>query len=138
MRERSNGMALEFELSAVIPAPRETVSAAWLDSAAHSAMTGGRADVSAAVGGSFEAWDGYIRGRNLVLEPGRRIVQSWRTVEFQDSEPDSQIEITFEDAAGGAKITLRHTNLPPHGGQYQQGWVDNYFDPMTVYFESVG
>ena len=129
-------MPLEFEISAVIPAPRETVYAAWLDSGEHSAMTGGRADVSAEVGDTFEAWDGYIQGRNLALEPGRRIVQSWRTVEFQESEPDSQIEVTFEDAPGGSKITLRHTNLPTHGRQYEQGWVDNYFDPMTKYFST--
>jgi uncharacterized protein YndB with AHSA1/START domain len=127
-------MALEFEVSAVIPAPREAIYAAWLDSAGHSAMTGGRASVSAEIGASFEAWDGYIQGRNLELEPGRRIIQSWRTVEFQESEPDSQIEVTFEDAAGGTKVTLRHTNLPPHGEQYEQGWIDNYFDPMTAYF----
>ena len=127
-------MALEFEVSAVIPAPRESVYNAWLDSDAHSAMTGGRADVSAEAGGTFEAWDGYIQGRNLELEPGRRIIQSWRTVEFQDSEPDSQIEVTFEDAAGGTKVTLKHTKLPPHGEQYKQGWIDNYFDPMTAHF----
>ena len=114
-------MALEFAVSAVIPAPRETIYNAWLDSAGHSAMTGGRANVSAEPGATFDAWDGYIQGRNLELEPGRRILQSWRTVEFQESEPDSQIEIIFEDAAGGAKVTLRHTNLPPHGGQYEQG-----------------
>ncbi len=127
-------MALEFEVSAVIPATRDELYTAWLDSAAHSAMTGGRANASADVGDSFEAWDGYIQGRNVELEPGRRIVQSWRTVEFHNSEPDSQIEITFDDAAGGTKVTLRHTNLPPHGGQYEQGWLDNYFHPMAEYF----
>lgn len=128
-------MALEFEVSAVIPATRDELYAAWLDSAAHTAMTGGQANVSAGVGDYFDAWDGYIQGRNLELLPGRRIVQSWRTVEFQDTEPDSQIEITFEDAARGTEVILRHTNLPPHGAQYEQGWVDNYFDPMKAYFD---
>ncbi|MFQ5945068.1 MAG: SRPBCC domain-containing protein, partial [Anaerolineae bacterium] len=88
-----------------------------------------------AVGAEFEAWDGYIQGRNLRLEPGKRIVQSWRTVEFEASEADSQIEVTFEAGEAGTKVTIRHTSLPPHGGQYEQGWVDSYFEPMKSYFQ---
>ena len=127
-------MPLEFEVSAVIPASPIEVYKAWLDSKSHSQMTGGKAKVSAKVGESFQAWDGYITGKNLILEPGKRIVQSWRTSEFKDSEKDSQIELSLEPVKEGTKLTLRHTNLPAHGDQYEQGWVDNYFDPMKAYF----
>ena len=127
-------MPLEFEVSAVIPASPTEVYKAWLDSKGHSQMTGGKAKVSAKVGESFQAWDGYITGKNLILEPGKRIVQSWRTSEFKDSEEDSQIELSLEPVKKGTKLTLRHTNLPANGEQYEQGWVDNYFDPMKAYF----
>lgn len=127
-------MALKFEVSTTLPRSPKEVYDAWLDSESHSKMTGAKAKVSAKVGGEFQAWDGYISGKNLTLEPGKRIVQSWRTVEFDDSEEDSQIEITFEPAIKGTKLTLRHTNLPAHGEQYRQGWVDSYFDPMRKYF----
>jgi len=131
-------MAIEFEVSALIPASPEVVYEAWLDSEGHTKMTGGEAKVSSEVGGEFEAWDGYIQGRNLELEYGKRIVQSWRTSEFADDEADSRIEITFDREGDGTKVTLRHTNLPPHGEQYEQGWVDSYFVPMQEYFESAG
>ena len=127
-------MPLDFEVSAVIPASPIEVYKAWLDSKSHSQMTGGKAKVSAKVGESFQAWDGYITGKNLILEPGKRIVQSWRTSEFKDSEEDSQIELSLEPVKKGTKLTLRHTNLPANGEQYEQGWVDNYFDPMKAYF----
>jgi len=127
-------MPLEFEVSAVIPASPIKVYKAWLDSKSHSQMTGGKAKVSAKVGESFQAWDGYITGKNLILEPGKRIVQSWRTSEFKDSEEDSQIELSLEPVKEGTKLTLRHTNLPANGEQYEQGWVDNYFAPMKAYF----
>jgi len=127
---------MEFEVSAIIASPPQEVYDAWLDSRAHSKMTGGKAKVSDKVGGNFKAWDGYISGRNLELEPGKRILQTWRTVDFADSEEDSQIEILFEATKGGTKLTLRHTKLPPHGETYQQGWVDNYFEPMRAFFES--
>lgn len=128
-------MALQFEVSAVIPAAPAAIYRAWLDSEGHSAMTGAAAEASAKPGAPFTAWDGYIQGRNLELEPSRRIVQSWRTVEFSDSEPDSRLEILFEPVPGGTQVTIRHSNLPPHGGQYEQGWVDSYFEPMKRYFE---
>ena len=127
-------MSISFEISATLPSDPESVYAAWLDSAKHSAMTGGAAEVSDKVGESFTAWDGYISGKNIELLPGKRIVQAWRTVEFSEDEPDSQLEINFETHDAGTLITIRHNNLPLHGEQYEQGWVDNYFEPMKDYF----
>ncbi len=127
-------MAMEFEISTTIPANPDEVYKAWLDSKGHSKMTGSKAKVSDKIGGGFAAWDGYISGTNLELKPGKKIVQSWRTSEFADSEEDSRIEITLAPAKGGTKLTLRHSNLPAHGEQYRQGWADSYFDPMKEYF----
>lgn len=129
-------MSLEFEVSEEISASPQVIFDAWLDSEGHSNMTGGAAEASSEVGAEFQAWDGYIQGRNLELEPGRRIVQSWRTSNFEASDPDSEIEILLEPTDGGTKVTLRHTKLPPHGTQYQQGWIDHYFVPMKQYFSS--
>lgn len=131
-------MAIEFMVSTLIPASPEEIYTAWLSSEGHTQMTGGSAILSSEVGTEFNAWDGYIQGRNLELEYGKRIVQSWRTTEFSDDEPDSCIEITLEAVGDQTKLTLHHTGLPPHGGQYEQGWVESYFEPMIEYFESRG
>lgn len=128
-------MTLEFEVFDFFDATPQQVYEAWLNSDAHAAMTGGSADISNHVGGEFEAWDGYIQGKNLELDYGTRIVQSWRTVEFNDYEQDSQIEVLFEKVGEQTRVTIRHTNLPQHGEQYKQGWIDNYFEPMKAYFE---
>jgi len=128
-------LALEFEISTIILRPPQEVYEAWLDSKQHSKMTGAKARVSAKVGDAFDAWDGYITGKNLTLEPGKRIVQAWRTSEFADDEEDSQIDVRLEPVEAGTKLILRHTKLPPHGDIYRQGWVDSYFIPMKEYFE---
>jgi activator of HSP90 ATPase len=129
-------MALEFVLSTLFPASPQEIYSTWMSSKGHSAMTGSPATVSPKVGGEFDAWDGYIHGKNLELESGKRIVQSWRTLEFSADEPDSQIEITLEAVGKQTKLTLKHTGLPPHGRQYEQGWVESYFEPMKEYFSS--
>jgi uncharacterized protein YndB with AHSA1/START domain len=127
-------MPLQFEVSTTLPTTPQLIYAAWLNSAGHSAMTGAAATASDRVEGAFTAWDGYISGRNVQLEPGKRIVQAWRTVEFSDADPDSLVEILLAPHPEGTQITVRHSQLPPHGAQYEQGWIDNYFEPMRRYF----
>ena len=127
-------MPLSFEVSQVFPATPEAIYQAWLSSDGHTAMTGSPASATDVVGDSFDAWEGYIQGQNLELEPPKRIVQSWRTTEFDASEEDSRLEIELRPQDGGTLVTLRHSGLPEHGMQYKQGWVDSYFLPMLAYF----
>lgn len=128
-------MPYDFTVTDIIPATPQQVYDAWLDSDAHTAMTGADATASSKMGAAFTAWDGYITGHNLALEPGKRIVQSWRTTQFTDDEPDSQIEVVLEAVKGGTRVTLHHTNVPSdHKGYENGGWQDNYFDPMKSYF----
>ena len=127
-------MSISFEVSETYPAPPETIYQAWLNSEAHTAMTGGEATASDALNGTFTAWDGYISGRNLALDPGQRIVQAWRTTAFVDDDGDSRLEIHLVPEGSNTKVILRHSDLPEDGMKYKQGWVDHYLDPMTNYF----
>ena len=106
----------------------------WLSSKGHTDMTGGSAEIDEKVGTEFSAWDGYISGKNLELIPQKLIKQSWRTSEFQDSDPDSLIELTLQDKESGCVITLTHSAIPDGQPDYEQGWKDHYFTPMDAYF----
>lgn len=124
-----------FEISAVINTTPKSLYEAWLDSEQHSAFTGSKAQVDPQVGGSHSAWDGYIEGKILELDPGRRIRQSWRTSEFPQKSADSTLDILFEEVAEGTKITLKHSQIPEGQGEsYREGWDDNYFKPLEQYF----
>ena len=127
-------MYVEFEVSDQIPASPEEIYSAWLDSTGHSKMTGSPAIVSRLVGERFEAWDGYIQGENLELESKVRIVQSWRTTDFDEKDEDSVLEILLKAHENGTLVTIRHSHLPKYGMQYLQGWIDYYFTPMKEYF----
>jgi activator of HSP90 ATPase len=106
-----------------------------MDSAEHSSFTDSEAIIDPLVGGEFSAWDGYITGKTITLEPFSRIVQSWRTTNFTDVDPDSLLEIIFEAVDFGCKIILNHTGLPAGSkGDYIKGWEDFYFAPMQEYF----
>ena len=124
-----------FTISTILPATPEQIYNAWLSSEGHSRMTGSLAEVKGEIDGDFKAWDGYIWGKTLELEPYRRIVQAWRTSEFPADSLDSRVEIQFEETKGGTKITLIHTNIPDEqGDSYKGGWEEFYFSPMRAYF----
>ena len=124
-----------FQLTSVIPTTPEEIFNAWLSSEGHTKMTGSEAEVEHAIGGNFKAWDGYIWGVTLEMEPHSRILQSWRTSEFPDGSSDSRIEILLEKESNSTKITLTHTDIPEgQGNNYKEGWEDYYFTPMRAYF----
>ena len=99
-------------------------------------MSGGKAKASAKIGAAFTAWDNYISGTNLELVRGKRIVQSWRSVEFAAGDKDSKLTITLKPVAGGTRLTLLHSGIPDSqkDGGYKAGWFESYLDPMKAYF----
>jgi activator of HSP90 ATPase len=131
-------MTEAFEVSAFFPGQTaEKIYNAWLDSQAHTAMTGTPAEIDPVVGGKFTAWDRYIQGKTLAAEPYRRILQAWRTTEFPEDSPDSRLEILFEELEDSAQVTLLHSEIPEGQAEdYRQGWTEYYFEPMGRYFSA--
>jgi uncharacterized protein YndB with AHSA1/START domain len=108
---------------------------AWITGTLHAEMTGAPATSEPAKGGAFTAWGGYITGKHLVLEPSRRVVQTWRTTEFPANAPDSTLEIRISKAGKGSRFAVLQSDIPDgQSDQYAEGWVSHYFDPMTAYF----
>jgi uncharacterized protein YndB with AHSA1/START domain len=128
-------MPYAFTLTTTIPASAQEIYDAWLDSRAHSQMTGGDASMTDEVGAEVTAWNGYITGRNLALVPAERIVQAWRTTKFTDEHEDSIITLTLEEVDDGTLLTLVHSNVPDGQTTYEGGgWQQHYFEPMKAYF----
>jgi activator of HSP90 ATPase len=122
-------------VSVELPVQKEVLFRAWLDSASHTSFTGSEAVIDPSIGGSFTAWEGYISGITLEMDAPNRIVQTWRTTEFADSDADSKLEILFESISNGTRLTLIHTDIPDgQGDMYREGWEEYYFKPMLDYF----
>lgn len=128
----------QFTISATFAIAADQLYRDWLSSEAHTLFTGGEAVIDANVDGRFTAWDGYIEGVTLELESHTRIVQSWRTLEFQEEAPNSTLDLQFEALdGGGVKLTLKHSNIPSgDGAKYRSGWEEHYFEPMRQHYGS--
>jgi activator of HSP90 ATPase len=121
---------------ATIPAEPAEVYEAFIDAKKHSASTGSKATGDGRVGSKFTAWDGYISGKNIELEPGKRIVQEWFTSEWPKDSPPSRLELTFKRVKGGTEISMVHSDVPAEQvDELKEGWTKFYWKPLRDYFK---
>lgn len=120
---------------ATVPVAPTTLYFAWLDSDQHSAMTGSAAKLSNEVGQKYTALDGYVTGKLITADLGRRMVMSWRTPDFPRDAADSRVEVNLEALGPSTRVTVIQTEIPEgQSEQYRSVWNDKYFTPMRNHF----
>jgi activator of HSP90 ATPase len=109
----------------------------FIDSKLHTEVTGSKAIINNKIGGKFTAWDEYINGKIVSLEKNKKIIQKWRTTEFNENDKDSIVEITIEELnKNRAKLTLKHTELPNGTEEeYKNGWKEYYIKPLKEFIK---
>ena len=106
----------------------------YMDSRKHSEATGGKARIERRVGGKFSAWNGALRGRNLMIVPNKMLVQAWRSVHFEASDPDSILILQFRKAGSGCVVELVHANVAAQDHQgVRGGWPKYCWRPWKKY-----
>lgn len=120
-----------------VPATPLEVYEAFIDPKKHSKFTGSKATCDPKVGGKFTAWDGYISGKNLQLEPAKRIVQEWQTTDWPEDQPPSTLELTLKKTGTGTQIIMTQSGVPAEqAADTAQGWKDWYWEPLKKYFKN--
>jgi activator of HSP90 ATPase len=120
----------------VIPkvSPKQ-VYEAYVDPKKHSEFTDSKATGKPVVGGKFTAWDGYISGKFLELEEGKRVVQEWTSTDFPEGYPPSKLELTFRKVPEGTEIVMVQSNVPKdQADETAEGWIEFYWNPLKEYF----
>jgi activator of HSP90 ATPase len=129
-------MTKAIQQSVRFAATPETLFEMYVDSKKHSEATGGVARVSRKTGGKFTAWNGQLRGRNLLVIPNRIVVQAWRATHWKATEPDSILVLRFSKAPGGGQIDMVHVNVPGHDHKgVSKGWPEYYWKPWKKYLK---
>jgi activator of HSP90 ATPase len=130
-------MAEAIVQSVTFKCPPEELFAMFTDSKKHSAATGAKATVSAKAGAKWKAFDGMISGTNLLVIPGRRVVQAWRASHWKDSDLDSILVVSFSATKGGGKVDIVHVGVPQHDHKgVTNGWPKYYWAPWKAYLKA--
>jgi len=120
----------------IIDAAPVEVYEAYVDPKKHAAFTGDSATGTPKVGGRFAAGSGYISGKYLKLEKGKRILHDWTTTEWPKGYPPSLVELILKPKGRKTELTMIHSKVPAEqAADYDQGWKDYYWEPMKKYFE---
>jgi activator of HSP90 ATPase len=126
----------DIKQKAIIPAKPLEVYNALMDSKKHSAFTFSVCKIGKKEGAPYSAYDGYIKGRNVKLVPGKKIVQTWQAVD--DVWPEDHFsEITFELKASpkGTEVAFTHKGVPVNQvEEFKKGWPEHYWEPLKAYF----
>lgn len=108
---------------------------ALMDSALHTAFTNSPAEISREVGGATMAYGGYISGANLELVPDRKIVQSWRAMDWPE-DVFSVVTFLLTEQDGGTRLDFTHADVPDGTqDEFRQGWIDNYWEPLKAFLK---
>jgi len=108
---------------------------AYVNPKKHAAFTGQSATGTPKVGGRFTAGDGYIAGKYLELERGKRILHEWITTEWPEGYPPSILELTFKSKGKKTELTMVHSKVPEEQlDYYAEGWKEYYWEPLKKYF----
>ncbi len=109
---------------------------AFVDPKKHSQFTGAKATGKVKAGGKFTAWDGYIFGKFVEFEPGKRLLQEWQTTDWPEGYPPSMFELTFKAVNGGTEVSMVHSNIPKEQeDELAEGWNEFYWNPLKEYFK---
>jgi len=110
---------------------------AYVDPKKHEDFTDSRATGKPVVGGKFSSWDGYIFGKFMLLEDGKRVVQEWTTTDWEDGYSASKLELTFSKVPEGTEICMVHSNVPgAQAYEIEEGWTEFYWNPLKQYFRN--
>jgi activator of HSP90 ATPase len=104
------------------------------DSRKHSTVTGEKAVIGKKAGSAFSAYGGYIKGINVELVPGKRIVQAWQGAEFPKGIFSMAAFVLSPTNDGGTELVLTHRGVPKHLiPAIEKGWREYYWDKMKDY-----
>ena len=86
--------------------------------------------ISTEPGGVFTLFGGYITGRNLEMQPGRLLVQAWRTGGWAPGEY-SVVRFVLTPQGSGCGLVFDHRGFPSgEGAHLARGWYLHYWDPL--------
>ena len=101
----------------------------YMKSDLHSLIAGGPVKISDKEGTAFSAHGVYITGKNLQLVKDKRIVQTWRGMDWDKADEDSIFIISLEPTGKDVTLYMVHANVPDkHASHLKKGWYANYWN----------
>jgi len=105
----------------------------------HETFTGSEANITDEANTDFNTYSNYIVGKNILLEPGKLIVQEWRAQEENwPNDHYSTVQFKLKKLDQGTHLTFIHKGIPEaYFESISTGWNDYYWEPLKQYFKGL-
>ncbi|HTP13596.1 MAG TPA: SRPBCC domain-containing protein [Bacteroidota bacterium] len=128
--------AKPISMTATVKATPSEVFTALTDSKTIHRWSGQKGTVQPKIGGKFEFFDGWVKGKVLAYEKGKTVSYTWHTADMKNEVEPSIVRFTLSSSKWGTKISLKHSGLPDEKSrkEHQGGWTEFVFDPLKEFF----
>lgn len=122
----------DFKKYYIIQSEPEIVYQALTTEATIRLWTGDLVQFTPEVDTEFSLWDGSIVGKNLILEPGKKIEQEWY---FGEQDHPSIVTLKLHEHSRGTSLEVRHTNIPDEAYEdIVDGWDNIYMSSLIDFY----
>ena len=124
-------MAFDLSLEFILSGKPKRVMQLLTDPKLIRKWSGGDAVLENIVGGRFEMFDGWVKGK--VLRIGvNELAYTWKTSDCPEEIKPSEVHYMLKEDEAGTKVILHHTGFPSEEEMksHKSGWTDFFFDPM--------
>ncbi|MBI3578886.1 MAG: SRPBCC domain-containing protein [Ignavibacteriales bacterium] len=124
-----------IKMTIELPASPDEVFAALTEPKLITRWCGQKGKAEAKVGGKFEMFDGWVKGKVVESKPGKALSYTWQPTDWE-KKIESVVKYTLTKSKKGTKITLVHFGFPDEKerGSHASGWKKHVFDPLKEYF----
>jgi glutathione S-transferase len=125
-------------MSVSIKAKPSEVFHALTDSKTILQWSGQRGKAEAKIGGKFEMFDGWVKGKVLAFQKAKKLSYTWHPDDWDEKAEASIVRYTFSATKNGTKIILKHSGFPDLQSrkEHHGGWTKHVFEPLKGFFES--
>ncbi|MFH1207639.1 MAG: SRPBCC domain-containing protein [Patescibacteria group bacterium] len=133
MDPNKKSTTISIKQGCMLPGTTRQVYELWMDEKKHAEVTGGKATISRAVGGEFATFGGWATGKNIELNPDKKIIQTWRADDWPAGH-FSTLTVHLLPAPGGTKLLFTQTGVPiERAKSVAVGWKEYYWEPMKKF-----
>ena len=110
----------------------------YLDPSFHQGITGAPVVIGDERGAPFEAFNGSLTGTTIEVVRPTLVVQSWRSENFKDTDPDSTLILSFTPEGNKGRIDLIHLDVPDQDYDgVTRGWEQYYWEPWRMHLSDL-
>ena len=130
-------MAKLIKITVTLPGSPAEVFAALADGKQIRKWSKQGAKVGTRVGGKFEMFGGWVRGKVVKYAKGKSFAHTWNPGDWE-KRIKSTVKYSLKATKAGTRVILTHTGFPSEKERknHRSGWYEFVLDPVKKYLKS--